>query len=450
MWPQHSLGSRLDAEVWICDILSGIVAKGGGKGGGASPPPAVDPVALAQAQTQSNIETAKNQAQLNNVNTFSPLGSTQFQFDPNTGQYTLNQNISPQLQGTFNNQALASGEQSRLLPSALDTASNFGGVGGQALSNAQGSFPGETGAGVGLGTPLQSAVDLYHTVNLQSGLPTDFANQVQKAQDAAYRSQTQYLDPQFSQARSDLAQQLADQGLAVGGAAYDRATGNLGRQQQAAYQSAQDAATAAGDTEQARLFQEGLGAGEFYNQGQLAGANFTNQAALETGQFKNQAQQQAVQQEQQRFQNPLGWYQGISGVGNQDFGTALSGLIGLQPNFGWAGNLPTFGGSPTTVSPSNVVGAQQAATQAANARFNAANTNFNQFTNGLGSLGSVLNGGSLNNFGSGGLLGSIFGGGASTGSVAGLASAASPITGLSAADLGGAFGIDSLAFAPFF
>ena len=53
----------------------------GGKGG-SSPPAAPDPVATANAQTASNVATAKEQANLNRINQFTPQGSITYQTNP--------------------------------------------------------------------------------------------------------------------------------------------------------------------------------------------------------------------------------------------------------------------------------------------------------------------------------------------------------------------------------
>jgi hypothetical protein len=97
-------------------------------------------------------------------------------------------------------------------------------------------------------------------------------------------------------------------------------------------------------------------------------------------------------------------------VGTGITGSAASNLATLNPlsGFEWAGNLPTFGGSPTVVSPANVVGAQNAANQANLGRFAAANTLNNTLFNGVGTLGGAALSG---NGGLSGLLSGFFGGG---------------------------------------
>ena len=67
------------------------------KKGGGSAPPAIDPIALGEAQKNANIETAKVQSQLSNVNTTSPLGTSFFTPGANN-QWNLEQKLTPELQ----------------------------------------------------------------------------------------------------------------------------------------------------------------------------------------------------------------------------------------------------------------------------------------------------------------------------------------------------------------
>lgn len=89
----------------------------------------------------------------------------------------------------------------------------------------------------------------------------------QQVQDALYKSQTQYLDPQFQQSNSDLQNRLANQGITQGSSAYNRAMLNAGNQQQQAYSNAQQNAITGGVSAANTLFGQNL-----------AGANLTNSA----------------------------------------------------------------------------------------------------------------------------------------------------------------------------
>lgn len=88
--------------------------------------------------------------------------------------------------------------------------------------------------------------------------PSNFGASVKQAQDAAYSAQTQYLDPQFAQGQASLDNSLINQGITQGSEAYNNAEGNYGRQKQAAYQSAQNAAVGAGNQEQSTLYGQAL------------------------------------------------------------------------------------------------------------------------------------------------------------------------------------------------
>jgi hypothetical protein len=366
--------------------------------GGTSAPPSIDPNALAASQGQSNIATANAQSALNNVNTYSPLGSSVFTQGPD-GRWGLNQQLGPYEQGVYNSQLNLGGNLANLGNNVANIVTGPANYGANALGGAFNSiFP----STLNPSSNLQTGLDFGSLGRLPSST-ADFSNQVDAARNAAYKQQTGYLDPQFAQKGSDLRQQLADEGIGVGTDAYSRAQGDLGRQSTLAYQQAADAATTAGQAEQAKLFGEDLAARQQGASELQAGGAFRNQAL------------------QQMWQNPLTALQSLSGIGTGILGSAAQDLTTLNPlsGFQWAGSLPTFGGSPTSVSPANVVGAGQVASQNAANRFAAGNTLNNTLFNGLGSLGGALG---LGNGGLGSFFGSLLGGsGASalTGTAAG-------------------------------
>lgn len=197
-----------------------------------SPPAAPDPVQTINAQTGANKETAIANATLNRVNQYGPYGSSVYNvsgYEGGVPQYSQTTTLSPEQQSLYNKTTQG---QNTLADTAL------GGLG--RVQN-------------GFSQPFSLRND-----------PTtaDFGTQVKNASDAAYRGQTQYLDPQFADQQEQLDSKLANQGLQVGGEAYDKAQAQFGRQKQAAYQSAQDAATTAGANIQNQGFNQGLqGAG---------------------------------------------------------------------------------------------------------------------------------------------------------------------------------------------
>lgn len=389
------------------------------KAGGTSAPPSADPAQLASAQYNANIGTAQKQSELNNINTTSPLGSTIFNQDAN-GRWSLNQNLDPSVAPVY-------GAQTNLASTLASLGRDIGNLSaGPTQSGAdliQSALTNIAPSALANPAPnLQKSLDFSslgalpttnpndYTRSLDfSGLeklPTssqDFGKAITDAENAAYQIQARYLDPQYAQKRSDLRTQLADEGIPVGSQAYSRGQGDLGRQENLAYGGATDAAVAAGQAEQARLFGEALSgrqqgvnealtAGDFRNKtnsqilsdllaSRTQGANEISQA----GQFGNAAAQQA-------WQDPFTALSSLAGVGTGITGSAASNLATLNPlsGFEWAGSLPTFGGAPTTVSPVNVAQDQAAANQASANRFTAANTLNNQLFNGLGTLGSGL------------------------------------------------------------
>jgi hypothetical protein len=314
--------------------------------GGATAPPTVNASDLIGQQGNANITSAEAQSGLNNAGTAGPLGAswwTPTSIDPGTGRpssWDQTQQLSPQSQGVFD-------YQQQLAKQLAGVGLNVGNTVGQS-----------TNVGSGL---------LNTAYNNLTGTSTN--DQVTSAENAAYNSQANYLNPQFAEKKSDLAQQLADQGISPGTDAYSRAQGDLGRESTLAYGQAQNAATLAGQQEQNTLFGQQLGMGGL-GQGILQGAS-----------------------------------------------SELPSL-GSLGNFTWAGGLPSQGGSPSGVTPPNIAALQGAANTGNLNSFVGGNTLNNQLLNGLGSLGGTLGNSNLL-FGSGGLSGAL-GANPSTGLLGGL------------------------------
>lgn len=187
-----------------------------------------DPVATAQAQTQSNEQTAAYNAALNRTSQYTPYGSSVYNQTgtDSTGAPTWANtiNLTPEAQKQLDNQLQQN-----------DQLSNIGfGLANQAQSS--------------LGSANPTAGPLTYSAG------GDYSAQMKQAQDAAYNAQTQYLDPQFKQQQSDLTAQLANQGVQAGSNAYNQAQNLFGLTKQQAYQGAQNAAVAAGNQEQNTLF----------------------------------------------------------------------------------------------------------------------------------------------------------------------------------------------------
>jgi hypothetical protein len=402
------------------------------KGGAAQPAP-VDPTATAAAQTASNVSTAQTQAALNNSNTFSPFGSSIWTPTTNAqGQttYSLNQNLSPQLQQLFGGQTnLASLLAGTMGPQAAGSGYNL-------TSQAQGILGGLAGVASQVPTNLnlsnvapitQLSPGSFQTNvaqgPIQTGVNSNFPQLVQQAQNAAYQSQTQYLDPQFQQAQSNLTQQLADQGIQEGTPAYSRAMLDFNNQKQQAYQSAQDQAVAAGNQQEQSLFGQSLAGGQFANQAQaqqfgqgLNLADLYNQAVLGAAGQQNSAVQLGLGEAQAQAQQPINALQALLGAGTGMYGAGLqgmgtaAGMVNAAPT--WP-SIPTYGGQQTTVPATSYSGIDQAAAMANSV----ANQAFNKNVSGLGTLGSTL-----------GITGSgLFGGGTSVANAANVAGQAADV-----------------------
>lgn len=144
---------------------------------------------------------------------------------------------------------------------------------------------------------------------------SDFLNQGpqeinQQASDAIYGQQKSFLDPQWQQQSQQLQDQLSRQGIPVGSEAYNNALKQLDNARTQAYQSAQDSAVAGGSSAASNLF-----------------------GMAQAGQNQNIQQQQLAQQQ------PI---------------SLLAQLMGATPS------LPTQPIStpvPTSISPTDVVGA---------------------------------------------------------------------------------------------
>src|SRR5262249_1841460 len=146
-----------------------------------SAPAAPDPVATAQAQTASNVQTAQTQAALNRVNQYTPYGSLVYsQPDPkNPNQWQAVQTLSPQEQALYN----------------LST-------------NAQQLY-GNTALNM-FGTAAQS---------LRTPINTDYSS----VRDQYIQSQLGLINPQLQQQQQALQSQLQNQGVAQGSDAWNNA-----------------------------------------------------------------------------------------------------------------------------------------------------------------------------------------------------------------------------------
>lgn len=258
--------------------------------GKSSTPSAPDPVATANAQTQSNIATANNNAVLNRINQYTPYGSSVYDvtgYNGTTPEYSQTLTLSPEQQQLYDKYTQG---QNALADTAL----------GQ-LNNVQANFA----------QPFSLRND---------PTKTDFTTATNNARDAAYKTATNYLNPYYAEQQSNLNAQLANAGLSPGGEAYDRAQGDFQRNRDLAYSQAESQAFGQGLQAQNQGFNQGLqGAGlQFaeYNQplstynALITGAQPTNptfqsipgvsQAGVDVAGITNQGYQNQLAASQQR------------------------------------------------------------------------------------------------------------------------------------------------------
>lgn len=217
-----------------------------GKSAKTTPP--TDPVAAANAQTQSAISTAAYDAQLNRYNQNTPTGQVTWTNSGTTAnpQWTQSTTLSgPQ-------QAIQNSQQSNQL--------NSSNLGGQLLQNSYGS----------LAQPL-TANGLPAIQSTVNGGNLDAARQ--QAQDSVYQQQTSMLDPQYQQQGEQLASQLASQGITQGSEAYNNAMNNFSRQKDFAYSQARNSAVTAGNDLANQQFGQGLQSAQLNNSANTQGLN---------------------------------------------------------------------------------------------------------------------------------------------------------------------------------
>lgn len=343
-----------------------------GKDAGSAPPP-VDPNVTANAQTNSNIQTAQEQQRLGMVNTSGPGGSVSYINDPTApGGYKQITQLGAGSQSIYD---LGQQAQAGALGTANDQIGRINTALNQNLTTPnlatgyQGGAPLQTGFDTG--GPLQSSFNPGQAVQGSVG-PNDFSADRDATAKASYDQATSRLDPQWQTSEDHLDSKLANQGLSANSSASINARDQFGRDKNDAYSSAENAAQATGNAEQQALFNEALQQGGFANSAaaqqyaQNAGqAGFGNQVAAQAygqnqgaAQFNNaaSAQQDATNQsaanfgnmaQQQNFQNTAF----AQNLPISQFATLMgNGSAGVQQPSAYSGSSPG-------VSPTDVLGA---------------------------------------------------------------------------------------------
>jgi hypothetical protein len=328
-------------------------------------PSAPDPGQTAAAQAGANKETAIATGEINRVNQYGPFGSSTYTvtgYNPDgTPIYAQNTNLSAPVQNILNtqlqNQQAAQGISGNLLQSAANEYSHpIDTSNVNALTNSAGPAS-ASGIGNYATTAGNGGGDIQRSLGDWSNVP----GVIQGAQDAAYQNQMAYLNPQFANQQSDLNAQLAAQGITQGSDAWNRAQGELSRNQTFGQQQAQNAAFNQGINAGNTAFGMNLQAGNFANQAQQQGyseaannaalqnqqadaqtrvnmnnAQMANQMAMFNANLNNQAHAQGMQDAFAKYNQPL-----------QTYNALQSGAQPTMPSFG---NVPGVNVAPTDVA----------------------------------------------------------------------------------------------------
>lgn len=285
-----------------------------------SKPKAPDPMQTALAQNVVNKDAIETAAKFNQINQNNPFGSVSYTGTLGGPDRTQNVTLTPELQKILQGQTGVTQGLTDLANTRLQGApqDNFTLANQPFVRRAEGpgqyqtSFAaGPLKFGIDNAGPIQYQVDagpeaqrsiadagqVQRGVDL-SGAPvlnSDFSQLSQQAQDAAYRQNQRYLDPQFSQQEDRLRSRLAAQGITEGSPAFQQEMENFGRTRQQAYEGARDEAIGQGFDLEAQMFGQNLaarqqGVGEQFNLGDFSNSALAQQFGM------NQAQQQAYNQ----------------------------------------------------------------------------------------------------------------------------------------------------------
>jgi len=139
---------------------------------------------------------------------------------------------------------------------------------------------------------LAQAQQTANQVKTNLGIDHQLLNQ--QTQNALYKANTQYLDPQFNQQQAKIENQLANQGITRGSEAYNNAMLNFNNQKQQAYESARNQAIAGSTAAAQGMFGMGLQGAQFGNQalGQQFGQFTTAQQLANQAAGQNNANSQ--------------------------------------------------------------------------------------------------------------------------------------------------------------
>lgn len=253
-------------------------------------PAAPDPVATANAQTQSNKDTALYNAGINRPDQYTPYGSQTYNYLGNNADgsphYRSDINFTPLGQSIFDQQQQQDKQLNDISGQSMDRVKNS-----MSQDFDTSSLPG-----------MQSHVE---GGNIQKSLPgaDNFSADRQRVEDAMYSR----LNPQFDRSQQGLDAKLANQGIMQGSEAWKNAQDDLSRERN----DARMQTILAGGNEQSRLFGLNREAGEFANnaQQQQFGQGLTN------ANLANNVHSQSLQEALMERELPLNEFNSLRSAG---------------------------------------------------------------------------------------------------------------------------------------
>lgn len=332
-----------------------------------SAPPAPDPYAVSNAQTNSNLTTALANADLNHYTTNTPLGSQSWSIsgyqtvtDPSSGKsyqipnYVQNDTLTPTGQ-----QELTTQQQNQL--GQAQTEQGF-------LNNVEGQLQNPItqndfapiNTSVGSGGPIQNSISGVGLYNQQGT----------GAEQQAFGNEYSLVQPLMQQQTQQTQDQLRAEGIPEGSDLWNTEMQNVGRQQSNQIAGLASNAVGLGEQEQQQLFGQNQAEGNFANTAQ--GQEFTQ--GLQGAEFGNAAEQQQMQQALALRNQPL-----------NELNALQTGSQVATPQFQPTANVSM---APTNVS-GNVYSSYQGAVNATNAANALTNNTFSSLLNAGGNAGSA-------------------------------------------------------------
>lgn len=270
-----------------------------GKKSGPQAPTPPDPVATANAQTQTNKDTAITQANLNRINQITPEGTLTYnnigKWEDGTPRYEQVVNYSPEQRALYDSnnriaQALNGTAENAIgrVDSTLGRGFDFSNFRGQVLPeqvglpNIRSNLPDAGG--------VQSTFGTGGPLTYSAG--GDFNATSKSAADAVYSQLASRLDPQYTQMESDLRNRLINSGISENSEAFKREMDNFARSRTDAYNTAGRESVLTGLAAQNQGFNQSLDNATLNNnaQGQQFDQNYRAAA------FGNAAQDQRFNQ----------------------------------------------------------------------------------------------------------------------------------------------------------